>query len=317
LVTISVVIPTFHRYEPLRNTVLDLMRQTVPPREIIIVDNTDLADRKEPDYLKSSGSTECVYISSRCTGRVNVARNEGLRRATADYVVLLDDDMELPADFLENFLTVHAEGWDAVTGMVHEDGQLLESPKPSRSPLWYVLRHRHGASRGHTIAVPSCFISMRNRMIQELGYLDEAYIYNYDDYDLGFRIWNQGYTLIHDPRVTGHHLKLPHGGSRKDLTGRLRKLNKYTAKYYFLAKHFTTQAAKTEFVNDLMFILWNERRRPMRCIKSLKLVFEAFRSYPAYSNGVPSGAARPEGGERETGARSLTPASSSIAPETR
>src|ERR1044072_7364265 len=132
--TISVVIPTFHRYEPLENTVRDLLCQTVPPKQIIIVDNTTLLDRKEPDYLVSSALTECVYISSAHEAKVNCARNEGLKAVTADFVVLLDDDMELSKDFLANFLSVHAEGWDAVTGTIIEAGQLLETPKAGNRP---------------------------------------------------------------------------------------------------------------------------------------------------------------------------------------
>jgi GT2 family glycosyltransferase len=281
--TISVIIPTFYRYDALEDTVKDLLGQTAAPKQIIIVDNTCFSDRKRPDYLTSTPSTECLYVSSSCEGKVNVARNEGLRQADADYVVLLDDDMNLPEDFLENFLKVHSEGWDAVTGLVIEEGRLLETPEGGSRPFWAVLRHRHGDVRSHTIAVPSCFISMRTEMIRALGYLDEAFIYSYDDYDLGLRIWKSGYTLIHDPRVRGHHLKLPRGGSRKDLVGRKRRLNKLTAKYYFISKHFDSRAAKIELVTDFLFALLDGRGNPVRAVKEIVLSIQAFRSFPKYA----------------------------------
>jgi GT2 family glycosyltransferase len=281
--TISVVIPTFHRYDALGDTVHDLMRQTVPPKEIIVVDNTTLAERRKPDYLVSTPFTQCMYVSSRCEGRVNVARNEGLVRATSDYVVLFDDDMQLAEDLMEKFLTVHSEGWDAVTGVIIEGGRILDTPEMGGRPLWSVLRHRHGFSRGHTIAVPSCFVSMRTEMVRNIGPLDEAFIYNYDDYDLGFRIWKSGHTLVHDPRVSAHHLKLAQGGSRKNLVGHKRRLNKYTAKYYFLSKHFNKRAARAEFLTDLVLVLWDGRVHPLAAAQKALLIVRAFRQSPAYA----------------------------------
>lgn len=216
---------------------------------------------------------------------MNVARNEGLKAVTADYAVLFDDDMSLPPECLENVLQVHAEGWDAVTGVLWEEGVLLESRKgDSRRPLWDVLRSKHGVSRCHTIAVPECFVSMRTEMIERLDYLDEAFIYNYDDYDLGYRIWKGGYTLVHDPRVVAHHLKLPMGGSRRDLRGNKRRLNKYTAKYYFLLKHFGSTAVRIEFFNDVLLTMCDNRGSLRRMARELYLQGRAFKGYRKYGS---------------------------------
>lgn len=283
MATISAIIPTFHRYEALEDTIKDLLCQTVPPQQIIIADNTTMGDRKRPEYLSSPAFDRCLYISSSCEGKVNVARNEGLRQVTADFAVLLDDDMHLHEDFLASILQVHSEGWDAVTGVVVEDGEPLDTPASGNRPLWAVLRHRRRPSRCHTIAVPSCLISMRTAMIRDLGYLDEAFIYSYDDYDLGFRIWEQGYTLIYDSRVRANHLKLPMGGSRQTLLGRKRRLNKYTAKYYFLSKHFSRRAVRVEFINDIMLTLWDGRANPLRAFEDVFVACKALRQFPKYS----------------------------------
>ena len=119
-------------------------------------------------------------------------------------------------------------------------------------------------------------------MLRQLDYLDEAFIYNYDDYDLGYRIWRGGYTLIHDKRVTAHHLKLPQGGSRRDLVGTKRRLNKYTAKYYFLAKHFGSHAMKVEFINDMVLAVWDNRLRLDRTLTELYMQIKSLRDYRKY-----------------------------------
>jgi GT2 family glycosyltransferase len=127
---------------------------------------------------------------------------------------------------------------------------------------------------------------MRTEMIRELGYLDEAFIYNYDDYDLGYRIWQAGFTLIHDPRVSCHHLKLPSGGSRKELTGAKRRLNKYTAKYYFLAKHFSRRAVVVEFVSDVLLAAWDLKWNIPKAVKELALAARGFRQSATYSEAL-------------------------------
>jgi glycosyltransferase involved in cell wall biosynthesis len=280
MMTISVVIPTFHRYDPLKDTVNDLLRQSVAPQQIIVVDNTTYSERSRPECLDSSGETECLYISSRCEGKVNVARNEGLRAVTSDYVLLLDDDMSLPPDCLEGFLRAHEEGWDAVTGVMFEQSVLLESTVGNtRRPLWEVLRAKHGPTRGNTIAVPEGFVSLRLSMLKELNYLDETYIYNYDDYDLGYRMWRGGFAVIHDDRITAHHLKLPIGGSRQDLVGRKRSLNKYTAKYYFLSKHFGESAVKVELVTDIIFAVADGKLRIHRAASELLILLKAWKGH--------------------------------------
>ncbi len=280
--TISVVIATFHRPDALNNTIRDLLAQTILPLQIIVVDNSAAGSRYAPTAFSDGKGVECRYIEAAREGFVNAARNAGLKQVTADLAVMLDDDMKLPADLLANFLRIHDEGWDAVAGMVYEDGQPLSGRPQIGIPLWTLARHRHGTLRGHTIAVPSCLVSMRRTMLEQIDFLDEAFIYNYDDYDLGLRIWLNGFTLIQDPRAAAYHLKLPHGGSRQQLLGNKRTLNKFTAKYYFVRKHFGRQATAVEFLNDILRSAINNRWRLDRVGRNAWNYWKAFRLHTRY-----------------------------------
>ena len=150
---ISVVIPTCSRYDALENTVRDLLRQTVPPSQIVVVDTTPEPERQTPAIV-SVPQTKIVYIASTAFGKVNRARNEGLREVTSEYVLLLDDDMELPADCLAKFLLAHAGGAEVVHGSLIESGSELESSHGGDRPLWNVLRHRHAAAGIADTAIP-------------------------------------------------------------------------------------------------------------------------------------------------------------------
>ncbi len=282
--TLSVVIPTYHRYEPLERTVNDLLNQTVPPKQIIVVDNTALDSRTCPVYFRSTETTECIYISSSKVGRVNVARNEGLAEVTSTYALYFDDDMSIGNDVIENFLRVHSEGWDAVTGTIFEQGRTLDSSEivPNRA-LWSILRTQHGARNGTTIGVPSCLISVRTTMLREIGGFDEAYIYNFDDYDLGIRLWKAGITARRDTRVSVHHLKVPSGGGRVN-SGAQRKLNSLTAKYYFLSKHFNRSATKLEYRTDVVLAVRQNVWHPIQLFKKVRVIRNAYSLHSTYGN---------------------------------
>lgn len=289
---ISVVIATCSRYNLLDDTLRDLSQQTRSPAEIIVVDTTPAEDRRDPDASPIGLGTKITHISSRSFGRVNRARNEGLKRVKSEYVLLLDDDMELPSDCLEKILIAHASGADAVHGALLEKGLLVTSLHRRDRPLWAVLRHRHTAGRCHTIAVSSGFVSIRMEALRAINYLDEAFIYSYDDWDLGYRLWSSGYITIHDPAVQGTHLRASYGGARELVTGQRGHLNKLTAKYYFLLKHFSARAMRIELLTDLIFALADRNWNPFAALGDWRISTKAYRAASGYHL-APTGAAPP------------------------
>lgn len=279
--SISVVIATCARYDLLANTLDDLLRQTHPPAEIIVVDTTPEGGR-QPSRLPLNGRTKITYIASTSFGLVNRARNEGLKRVQSEYVLLLDDDMELPPTCLECFSLAHLSGADAVHGSLEEKGLELTSLHRADRPFWTVLRHRHSPTRCHTIAVSSGFVSIRMDALREIGYLDEAFSYSYDDWDLGYRLWSAGYITIHDPNVKGTHLRAAYGGARKLTIGERGHLNKLTAKYYFLSKHFSARATRIEFLTDLIFAFADKAWKPLAVISDWRRCAKAYRAAASY-----------------------------------
>ena len=288
--TISVVIATCSRYDLLANTLDDLLRQTHPPAEIIVVDTTAEIDRKTLGEARSDSRTKITYVRSTSFGRVNRARNEGLKRVSSEYVLLLDDDMQLPPDCLANFLRVHDSGADAVHGSLVEKGVELTSVPRRDRPFWTVLRHRHDAKRCHTVAVSSGFVCIRMDALRAIDYLDEAFIYSYDDWDLGYRLWAAGYITIHDPAVQAIHLRAGYGGARQVAGGQQSYLNKLTAKYYFLSKHFSVRAMRVELLTDLVFALADKNWNPFSVVGDWKNSTRAYRAASTYH----AGTTRPE-----------------------
>jgi glycosyltransferase involved in cell wall biosynthesis len=91
--TVTVIIPAFNAGKYLGEALDSLLCQTLPPSQIIVVD--DGSTDQTPDVLQSY-RTSIVAVRQENNG-AGAARNNGLRRATGQYVAFLDaDDVSAP-----------------------------------------------------------------------------------------------------------------------------------------------------------------------------------------------------------------------------
>jgi glycosyltransferase involved in cell wall biosynthesis len=107
---ISIVICTWNRSTMLRQTLDSVLNSAkdLPRRcEIIIVDNNSTDDTREVSAsFASAGSVRYVFEA---TPGLSHARNRGVREATAEWVLFVDDDVLVEGSFLSCYL-------EAVTG---------------------------------------------------------------------------------------------------------------------------------------------------------------------------------------------------------
>ena len=117
--TISVIIPTRNRAESLHRLLGALSHQDRRPEEVIVVDASD----KPSDQIALGTSYPALRITSlRAAPSVCGQRNAGIRRASGSHILLCDDDVEPPPDYISR-LAAHLErepATGAVTGMVAE-----------------------------------------------------------------------------------------------------------------------------------------------------------------------------------------------------
>jgi len=106
--SVSVVIPTYQRPDPLARAVASVEAQTVPVEVVVVPDETP-RDR----YPIDPHDFWCV--------KGVPPRNAGLDRATGDWVLTLDDDDTLEPDAIERLLAASAEA-DVVYGRSYVEG---------------------------------------------------------------------------------------------------------------------------------------------------------------------------------------------------
>ncbi len=86
---VSVIIPTYNRAGLVNQTVQNVLSQSLPPSEVIVVD--DGSTDNTVDSLNSEFGTHIHVVQQQNQGP-GAARNAGLRLATGDFIWLMDSD---------------------------------------------------------------------------------------------------------------------------------------------------------------------------------------------------------------------------------
>jgi glycosyltransferase involved in cell wall biosynthesis len=167
-VPVSVVIPTIGRLEPLRRCLESLARSATPPAEILVVDQSH-DPAIEAAVVELAGDRGRV-VPSDGVG-VARARNDGLRAAAHDVVLVTDDDCTVPPDWVSTGARLAAAHPGAiVTGKVLPvgDPRAVPSTKDDPSPRDLSGERRGGWLFGNNMVLPRI-------AVLELGGFDERF----------------------------------------------------------------------------------------------------------------------------------------------
>ncbi|RPI51406.1 MAG: glycosyltransferase [Acidobacteria bacterium] len=106
---ISVVTPTLRRPREVAGLLENLVRQTMLPAELILVDGADESDNATADVFAQS-VPELPFAARyiRHGGGTAIQRNVGIDVSTGSYIAFIDDDIRLDPLFFEHILGVFA-----------------------------------------------------------------------------------------------------------------------------------------------------------------------------------------------------------------
>lgn len=127
----TAIIITMDRHDELRLTVESLVRQTLPPQQLLIVDASGEPVRRE-DF--KSLPFECVIMHTQPS--ICAQKNLGLSHANADVISFFDDDVTLERDYCRFIVERFAKDEE---GMIGGIGGVMRNP-PNRSALEVLFR---------------------------------------------------------------------------------------------------------------------------------------------------------------------------------
>ena len=193
LPTISVVIPAFNEEDLIGRAIDSVLRQTIPPLEIIIVDDgsTDTTgDIVKSKYVAPIGVVKYIYQNNR---GLAAARNTGIAHSKGDFVAFLDSDDEWNGEFIEKSTNVLASNPDlkwCISGYERrsDDGstEFIRVVPPALVNNSIIDNYFAVESKIHISIVNTTII--KRSILNELGGFDEQIAKHGEDLDLWFRV---------------------------------------------------------------------------------------------------------------------------------
>jgi O-antigen biosynthesis protein len=228
--------------------------------EVFIVDNNSVDGSVEMLHEKFS---DFRIIANYENAGFSKANNQAIALAKGEYVLLLNPDTVVEDDTFSEvirFMDEHPDAGGLGVKMVDGKGRFLPESKRGLPTPWVAFYKIFGLSKifpksrkfgryhlgyldndkTHEVEVLSgAFMLLRKSLLDEIGYLDEAFFMYGEDIDLSYRITQAGYKNYYYPQARIIHYK---GESTKK--GSLNYvLVFYNAMIIFARKHFSSKNA--------------------------------------------------------------------------
>lgn len=225
--TVGIAIPTYNREEVLVQTLKSVRALDPAPLEVLVVDQTLNHKKETGDFLEKAVADGWLRWMRQQPPRVTTARNRLIQEAKTDIVVFIDDDVDLPKDFLAQHLKNYKDDRVmAVAGRVRQAKE-VPYPKPWGGQWPRVLDYKYlsvfSAQRVEGVAnFMGCNHSARVEMLRKVGGYDTNYRGQslFEETDLAIRIWKSGGLIVYDPEAHLFHFFAPVGGCRIPAVGK-------------------------------------------------------------------------------------------------
>ena len=209
---VSIVIPTYNRVKALDECLDSIISQTILPKEVIIVDDSDnngienlIAHRK--DQFNENNIT-LKYIRNKKEKSLAIARNIGIEYAAGDTILFLDDDVVLDKAYISEILSVYDEYPNAFGVQGYITNSNLSNFRNRINRLFFLGYHEKSKCR----VLPSTYTSYpfllngiipcqwlsgsnqsyKKAILENFKYDENLKRYSYkEDVDLSYRIYKQ------------------------------------------------------------------------------------------------------------------------------
>ncbi len=270
---ISVVICTRNRFNHLKKCLLSLLKQSSPPKEIIIVDDNSDENLNVYEFfmneINSFGykfykllrNIDIILIKNKKHSGIVSSRNIGIRIAKGDIIAFLDDDGFAHKGWLKNLIKNYEQNKKIVGigGPIIEIGRNIKVVAKPIKNLAYIkngriitnyrikkLKEVNYLPRKFVQFLQGGNMSFRRDALLKVKGGDTSLIGNFyrEETDLCFKIAKKG-KLLFEPHAITYHNTAKSGGCREvinfDLNTFLYYMSRNTT--YFFFKHFNFRKA--------------------------------------------------------------------------
>lgn len=208
---LSIVIPTYRRDEVLVATAETLLTLHPEAAEILVLDQTERHTAETEATLGRLAAAGKIRWLRLTEPSITAAMNEGLRQASQEIVLFLDDDIRPEPGLLVSHVAAHADSADGlVAGRVIQPWQ--EGVKSADDGPFHFAATRPAQIREFM----GGNFSVRRSTALSLGGFDENFVRVAYRFEAEFaRRWlESGRRIYFEPAACLHHLKVVDGGTR-------------------------------------------------------------------------------------------------------
>lgn len=212
--SLSVIVPTFDRWQVLSKCLVALEAQTVvrDDCEVVIVDDgSTYSTVQQIAALVAKSSLNARFFRQDHKGPA-AARNVGIREAQGNLVLFMGDDIIATPGLLAEHLAWHEKYPEENVAVL---GHVTWSPEITITPLmrwlenggpqfkYWAIKDSENVSWRHLYTAN---ISFKQKFLLENGLFDEDFPYaSYEDTELGYRLAKRGLRIVYNERAVGYH----------------------------------------------------------------------------------------------------------------
>ncbi len=215
---ISVIIPTYNRYETLKRALHSVFAQTYKPAEVIVIDDGS----SDETYKITEDFPSIIYRFQNNAG-VSAARNKGIKISRYEWVAFLDSDDEYHEDKLALHVKLHKQYKNLKFSYTNElwirNQTQVNIPKKFQKHSGMIF----DKCLTHCIIAPSSVLIHRD-VFDDIGFFDED-LEVCEDYDLWLRLTCKYEAGLIDAPVT-----IKHGGHKDQLSQKHRGMDRFRVK---------------------------------------------------------------------------------------
>ncbi|MBV8637165.1 MAG: glycosyltransferase [Candidatus Eremiobacteraeota bacterium] len=238
---ISVVVPTYNRFDTLAHVIPTLLAQDLPASEfeVLVCDSNSTDGTAEYLARVHAEHPNIRHLPGSYTGRA-MARNAGIDAAQGDVVLFNDSDILASPDLLSRHLGHHREQKNiAVVGLEVQVKDLED----------YAYKRDHPQDRGSLHkptrkTLPWLYFltgnaSVRRDDLLRVGKFDEDFTgYGHEDLELGYRLERAGITILYEPNAVNYHCQdVPHDDQKE----KMKLAGRSTVRFYRKHPDFAVQ----------------------------------------------------------------------------
>jgi GT2 family glycosyltransferase len=208
----SIIILNYNGTKFLQDCINSIIRETNSPYEIIVVDNNSPDKSGE---LFSKKFPEITFILNKDNVGVPEGLNIGIRNASGDFIVLLNNDLIVMPNWLENFFKAYDKTGDALyqpKSLKFKDPSILDGTGCMINIFGFGFARDKGIKdegkyteqEEISYASGTCMFAPK-KIFDEIGYFDSTFFAYHEELDLGWRARIFGYRSYYVPKTIIHH----------------------------------------------------------------------------------------------------------------